>query len=212
MTRVALLPTILVTAAAALVAVTFAADAGPEAQQGLRRQDFTSDAKWEGFRNRLLPAKPHMTRQDFGYRTSRHAGGKAAGEIGGRVQRSLGPAYYARRIREKTLNDRLSVSGRFCVREDEGNTGTLLGWFNTDSRGWRTNNSLAVRLDGNGGKYWVFFEYGTRGWLTGGMGCFEGERYQETPSKPFRADGTPHTFSLTYDPDGNEKLGLITLV
>jgi hypothetical protein len=202
--------TVVAVAAGALVAAEAPRD--PVADQGLRRQDFSSDPKWEGFRNRLLPAEPRMTRQDFGHRNSNHAGGKESGEIGGRVQRSLTPAYYAKVIAEKTLNDTLTMSGRFCVREDESNTGTLLGWFNSDSRGWRTNNSLAIRLDGNGGKYWVFFEYGTRGWLTGGMGCFEGERYQETKTKPFRADGTPHAFTLTYEPDKNDNNGLITLL
>jgi hypothetical protein len=206
--------TMIIAAAGSVFAVAPGADAPREAgaDPSLRRQDFTSDPNWDGYRNRLLPAEPRVTRQDFGHRNSNRARGKAAGEIGGRVQRSLTPAYYARVIPEKTLNDKLTMSGRFCVTDDESNTGTLLGWFNTDSRGWRTNNSLAIRLDGNGGKYWVFFEYGTRGWLTGGMGCFEGEQYQKTKTKPFRADGTPHTFALTYDPDGNDKLGLITLV
>jgi hypothetical protein len=212
MTRARSVPTILAAAAGTLAAVAFAAGLPGDADPRLRRQDFTSDPNWDCFRNRLLPAAPRMTRQDFGHRSSNHARGKEAGEIGGRVQRSLTPAYYAKAIPEKTLNEKLSMSGRVSVREDESNTGTLFGWFNADSRGWRTPNSLAIRLDGNGGKYWVFFEYGTRGWLTGGMGCFEGERYQETKTKPFRADGTPHTFTLTYDPDANDRNGVITFV
>ena len=68
----------------------------------------------------------------------------------------------------------------------------LFGWFHETSRGWRTLNSLAFRIDGNGGKYWVFFEYGTRNWLTGGGGTFDGPRYQTTRTKPFPADGTVH--------------------
>ena len=52
----------------------------------------------------------------------------------------------------------LSSSGRFAVHRDESSTGTLFGWFNDkESRGWRTAHSLCFRIDGNGGKFWVFF-------------------------------------------------------
>jgi hypothetical protein len=34
------------------------------------------------------------------------------------------------------------------------------------------------------------------------MGCFEGERYQTTPTPPFRSDGTVHEWALSYDPNG----------
>ena len=63
-------------------------------------------------------------------------------------------------------------------------------------------NSLVMRLDGNGGNYWLFFEYGTRSWFTGGGATFEGE-YQTTKTKPFAADGTAHTWRLEYRPKGD---------
>jgi hypothetical protein len=172
---------------------------------------FDTDPGWDGSRNRLVTGDLPVTRQHFGYRTTQKAGGRRAGEIGGRVQRSLTPAYYAKPIATKTLNDKLSASGRFAVHDDESSTGTLVGWFNDKaSRGWRTSNSLAFRIDGNGGKYWVFFEYGTADWMTGGRGCFEGDAYQTTRTKPFRADGMPHDWTLVYDPAGAGGNGLIT--
>jgi hypothetical protein len=177
------------------------------AQDSSRRfEDFSADPQWESFRSRLLPNPIPITRQDFGWRKSERNGH----EIGGWVQRSLTPAWFAKVISKRTLNDKLSASGKFIVTKDAGNSGTLFGWFNETSRGWRTPNSLVFRLDGNGGKYWVFFEYGTQHWLTGGEGCFEGERYQTTPTKPFRADGTTHIWSLAYDPDGANGNGLMT--
>src|SRR5688572_2409236 len=91
--------------------------------------DFTSDPEWEGHRNRLLPDPMPITRQDFGWRSTQRAGGKAPGEIGGWVQRSIAPASYAKAIPTRTLNDRLSASGKFTVLRDHGGTGTLLGWF-----------------------------------------------------------------------------------
>jgi len=114
------------------------------------------------------PSPAPSTRQDFGHRASNRAGGKEPGEIGGRIQRSATPASYAKVIPERTLDARLTASGKFAVRSNDGGSGMLFGWFHDTSRGWRTPNSLAFRIDGNGGKYWVFFEYGTRNWLTGG--------------------------------------------
>src|SRR4029079_399446 len=97
---------------------------------------------------------------------------------GGWGQSSVTPATFAKAIPVRTLNDRLAASGSFSVMDAQGGSGMMFGWFNDNSRGWRTPISLVFRIDGNGGKYWVFYEYGTRGWFTGGGGCFEGEQYQ----------------------------------
>lgn len=180
------------------------------AQDGLKRDDFADDPRWDGFRNRLLPEEPRYTRQDFGFRSTNLAGGKAAGEIGGRVQRSTTLAKYAAIIPQRTLQDRLSASGKFAVPHAEGGSGVMFGWFHETSTGWRTPNSLALRLDGNGGKFWVFGEYGTRNRMTGGIGAFEGDRYQTTPTKPYLADGAAHDWSLDYDPRGADEDGIVT--
>jgi len=170
------------------------------------------EAGWEGFRNRLLPPARGTTHQDFGWSDTQHAGGKAPGEIGGWVQRSLTPARYLARLRRKlTLDDRLVASGRLAVTNDQGDSGVLIGWVNSTSRGWRTPNSLAMRVDGNGGKYWLFFEYGTKSGRTGGAGAFKGERYQNTPTKPFAAGGTSHRWRLAYDPRAHQGVGQISL-
>ncbi|MFO0949152.1 MAG: hypothetical protein U1D30_25115 [Planctomycetota bacterium] len=146
--------------------------------------------------------------QDFGYRKSQRAGGQKIGEIGGWIQRSVTPAHYAARIEPKTFQDRLVAAGTFAVTRAEGGSGVLVGWFHDQSRGWRTPNSLGFRIDGNGGKYWVLFEYGTRHWLTGGGATFEG-RYQTTSTKPFLADGSRHRWELRYDPDAADGNGEI---
>jgi hypothetical protein len=155
--------------------------------------DAHADA-WEGFRNRLVPEPPPMTRQDFGYRE---------GRIGGWVQRSTTPAWYAKVIDPVTLKEPLSASGKFVVKRSEGGSGVLFGWFNAQSRGWRMPNSLAIRLDGNANSCWIFFEYGTRSWYTGGGATFEG-RYQTTKTPPLRADGTVQPWRLDYRPQTRE--------
>ena len=197
-----------------VVAALFGAGPGPAVLRAdepqIVKQDFASDPHWDGFRNRLIADEPHVTRQDFGYRRTNHAGGKSPGEIGGFVQRSATPTWYAKVIEPRTLDDRLSASGKLAVREAQGSSGLLFGWFNDSSRGWRTPNSLGVRVDGNGGKYWVFYEYGTKTWETGGGGAFEGEQYQRTKTPPFKADGSVHAWSIDYDPAGHGGDGLVT--
>ncbi len=184
---------------------------GGDLGAGKRRESFDREPAWEGYRNRLTPPEPRITRQDFGYRASMRAGGRAAGEIGGRIQRSTTPASYARAIKPRTLNDPLEASGTFAVTSADGGSGVLIGWFAHDAKTWRTPNSLVFRIDGNGGKFWVFFEYGTRHGKTGGGVTFEGERYQTTPTKPFPADGTPHRWTLRYEPGPVGADGRITL-
>src|SRR5688500_2857146 len=129
-------------ALALTLAVTWATAADPP--PALRRQSFDSDPNWDAFRSRLTPAKPHVVRQQFGYRPTNKAGGKRPGEIGGWVQRSIAPAYYAVPVERRSFEDKLSFSGRFAVHRDESSTGTLVGFFNgTASRGWRTAHPLA---------------------------------------------------------------------
>lgn len=176
-----------------------------------RNETFDSDPHWDGFRNQLLPARLPVIEQDFGYRDSHFAGGQCTGEIGGRVQRSTTPASFFRRISPLTLEDSFSASGRFAVRHADGGSGVMLGWFHESSKGWRTSSSVAMRIDGNGGNYWVFWEYGTESGKTGGAGAFEGRRYQTTKTKPYPGDGTSHRFSLTYDPQGAKGNGTLAL-
>src|SRR5207249_3485314 len=71
-------------------------------------EKFDTDPHWEGYRNRLVPNPPPVAEQNFGYSRTNHAGGKV-GEIGGRMQRSVTPAWYAKKIPTKTFDDKLSV-------------------------------------------------------------------------------------------------------
>ena len=170
-------------------------------------EDFSRDPGWEG-RNNVAPReKRKKTRQDFGWRRTNHTGVAGPGEVGGRVSRSLTPASYAKVLpKPLTLEDAIRATGTFALTADDGASGLLFGFFNRESRGWRTPQSLVFRIDGNGSRAWIFYEYGTRNWRTGGGGCFEGDRYQTTPTPPLPADGKPHAWSLEYDPKGPGKL------
>ena len=172
---------------------------------------FDADPSWESFRNQLSPPRRPTVRQDFGYRNSNFAGGAGPGEVGGTIHRAYPRAYHAKKITTRTLEDRLSASGKFSVTRADGGSGVLVGWFDHQkSQGWRTPCSLAMRIDGNGGKYWLFCEYGTQEWGTGGVGAFEGERYQTTPTPPYKADGTVHNWEIVYQPSPVNGDGLVT--
>jgi hypothetical protein len=163
---------------------------------------FDVDPRWDGFRNRLKQERPQQSVQDFGYRSTNRSGGKATGEIGGVVQRSSDAAFYAMPVRPRSLDDELHASGVLAVPAASGGSGAMIGWFAAPPLSWRTPNSLAFRIDGNGGRFWMFYEYGTSRWRTGGGGAFEGERYQTTTTPAFPSDGKPHRWSLDYDPAG----------
>ncbi|MCB9781344.1 MAG: hypothetical protein H6751_00050 [Candidatus Omnitrophica bacterium] len=178
--------------------------------ESTRSEDFAKDPHWDAVNNRIDPKNAKTVVQDFGYSKTNHAGGESPGEIGGRITRSLTKASYAKKIEEKTLEDKLSASGQFAVPAAEGGSAMLFGWFNSDSDGWRTPNSLAFRLDGNGGKYWVFFEYGTQAYGTGGGDTFEGERYQTTSTPPTPSGDKVHHWELSYDPEGADGHGEMT--
>lgn len=175
-----------------------------------RQENFGTDPSWEGRNNTPDPTACVTKTQDFGFSRTKHAGGKL-GEIGGVVSRSLTPASYMRRIPVRTLNDRLHASGRFAVTESHAGSGVLLGWFHSTSRGWRTPNSLALRIDGEQGSFRVFFEYGTQTGKTGGGQTFKG-RYQDSNRSLHPADGTSHRWSLDYHPAGANGQGAVTCV
>ena len=184
--------------AASLLFVALASVAAAEAAQVY--EDFAEKPRWDAKNNRPDPNDYGTTTQDFGHSWTRHAGGEP-GEVGGTIARSYRPAYYARPIAGKTLEDYLHASGTFSVTHSDGGSGVLIGWFNRASRGWRTPNSLVFRVDGESGQFRVLFEYGTRTWKTGGGATFEGI-YQTTKTPMFLADGSPHDWTLEYDPAG----------
>ncbi len=114
----------------------------------------------------IIPNPPLKTvKQDFGYRTTTKPV-KGAGEIGGRHsgrRRRLGMHFTD--SDQDAERQALGFRKIFGHVDDNGN-GFCLDFSNTDSMR-RAKNSLLFRLDGNGMKYWVFYEYGTQHWLAG---------------------------------------------
>lgn len=110
----------------AVLAPMLSADPGKKAEPVLHQKSepFDKDPLWDGHNNRVKVHKPNPVIQDFGFSITNHAGGKEAGEICGRVQRSTTSAYYGMPLDQaKTLDSKLRCSGSFAVTESMGTAG-----------------------------------------------------------------------------------------
>jgi hypothetical protein len=169
----------------------------------LKTEHFDKDPGWEGFNNRVVPAEARSVTQDFGYSRTAFAG-KDKGEVGGRVQRTGRPAYYADKIAPKTLNDKLTASGTFALTDTGSSSGVFFGWFNADQpgSGGRPMNSLGLHLHGKrgGAGLAVRLIAGTNRACGTFITPFLPGKFRPTP---LRADGTRYSWTLTYDPAAN---------
>ncbi len=185
--------------------------AGLSAQRGMPQQaataakmeSFDRDPGWEGWNNRIVPAKPTLVTQDFGHSATNFAG-KENGEIGGRVQRTSKPAYYADRIAGKTLNEPLSASGTFAITATGGNTAIFFGWFKAEQpdSGGRPISSLGLQIHGEnaGAGLAVRLIGGTNQSCGTFVTPFLPGKFRPTPLRP---DGTRYSWTLRYDPGAN---------
>jgi len=182
-------------------------------QETTKTEMFDCDPGWIGVNNRLARKQPPVTvKQDFGYSKTSHASGDE-GELGGVVTPAGEVAYYGKVMRPVTLNEPLHASGVMAI--GHGETHLLLGFFNADTTNeWRTPNTIAMRLNGRGDHFFAYVEYCTSQWRAGG----------DTTPFPTRTDpvtnrssliGFPSgrqmlPWTLTYDPRGNERKGVVT--
>lgn len=172
-----------------------------------RREHFDHDPGWDGLNNRSEAFDIRTVVQDFGYSEASH-NDAAPGEVGGLITPDGTAAYYAREMPRRSFEDAFSASGTLVVNKGAGNT--LLGFFNHGTiNEWRTPNSVVFRINGRGDFFHVHFEYATSRWRAGagviGRSDREADRVYplEIPS-----DGV-HTWSLAYDPAGNNGGGTI---
>jgi hypothetical protein len=179
-----------------------------------KTERFDRDPGWDGRNHRPTGHRPRTIRQDFGYSATGNAG-RAAGEIGGFVTPAAESAFYAKVLPAATLNEPLSASGTLFVGQggtlDDGAGNTLVGFFNADSLNeWRTPNSIVLRVNGRGDGFHLHLEYATARWRAGGdffavVDAASGKRQMRLiPSRKV------HTWSLKYDPRGNNGGGTIT--
>jgi hypothetical protein len=176
-----------------------------------RAEYFDHDPRWDARNNRSITPEPQLVTQQFGYSKTNHAGG-AAGEIGGMLTPAAEPAYYARPIELRSFEDELVASGKFAATGRHFHV--LVGFFNAGTvNEWRTSNSIVLRLYGRGEVFYAYVEYATSRWRAGAdsPGGFATVIEPETGKPQLKgfARGTPHAWSLRYDPQGNGGTGSV---
>lgn len=175
-----------------------------------KTETFDRDPGWEGHNNRIVPKSVPTVKQDFGYSPT-HFAGKAAGEMGGRIQRSTTPASYAAEIPAKTLDDKLTASGSFAITASQPGAGVFFGFFNSQQPGGsgRPIGSLGLDFDfeSKGGRLAVRL-------ITGGNKSCGTFITPYLPGKfrptPLKNDGTRYHWTLAYDPQANGGNGRFT--
>jgi hypothetical protein len=192
-----------------ILALWFGAQTGAEE----RTERFDTDPKWDGYNNRAAVPEPRTIKQDFGYSRTTHAGGVAE-EVGGFFTPAAEPAYYGKKIPTRTFRDALSASGTLAC--DGRPAHILIGFFNAGTLNeWRTPNTIALRISGRGDVFYAWVEYATQRWRAGGdsprgFPTVIDPKTSRPQLKGFAAKGAVHTWSLRYDPDGNDGNGVIT--
>ncbi|MBI2422066.1 MAG: hypothetical protein HYV27_04480 [Candidatus Hydrogenedentes bacterium] len=166
-----------------------------------RLETFDRDPGWDALNNRPAPGTAREVVQDFGFSAAKAVDG--GGAIGGSITPDGHPAYYAKIMEERSLNDAMSASGKLFVKSGAGNT--LLGFFNAGTLNeWRTPNSVVFRINGRGETFHMHTEYATSKWRAGAglIGSYNKETDRnnnvELPS------GQWYDWTLRYDPAAND--------
>lgn len=177
----------------------------------LRTTTFDTDPGWDGHNNRIADQPGRETVQRMGYSATNHAGG-APGEVGGVIQTAAERAYYAKALPHPLMfNDQISASGTLAFTEGHATGPVLIGFFNHDnSYGWRSRNSLAIRIDGRGDVLHAHIEYCTDRYRAGAGAIAQRDPVTERfTMDEFPAGGT-HTWSFDYDPNAADGAGAAT--
>jgi len=188
---------------------------GSACRAGERTEHFDRDPGWDAYNNRASRSTARTVRQDFGFSPdTHHAGGRAAGEVGGVITPAAETAYYGKKISPRTLREPLNASGVLAC--DNGPVHVLLGFFNAGTMNeWRTPNTIALRIQGRGDHFYAYVEYATARWRAGGdsprpFATVRDPKSGKTEPRGFKAQRTPHRWSLAYDPDAAGGRGAIT--
>ncbi|MBL8827314.1 MAG: hypothetical protein JNM18_10030, partial [Planctomycetaceae bacterium] len=174
-------------------------------------ETFDRDPNWEAVRNRIVPSKPLIVKQDFGYSLTNHAG-QAVGELGGTIQRSTTPASYAASLAPAlSLRDKLTASGSFAFTGASPGAGVFFGFFNSQQPGGsgRPIGSLGLDFDfeAKGGRLAVRLITDTNKSCGTFVTPYLPGKFRPTPLK---LDGTRYHWTLEYDPSAAEGQGRFT--
>jgi hypothetical protein len=182
------------------------------------REEFRDDPRWDASGNRrTYETRNVRPRFDFGFSSTQHAGGRAAGELGGlffrgdcRYPERL--AAYGDRLDSLTLDKPLRAAGRVCLRRGVSDSTTLIGFYHSE-RSLEVNPSqqfgtpkhfLGAAIEGPSSEGFYFYPvYRNHGGGTSsGMGANPPRIYP---------DGKAHDWTLEFDPAADGGRGRLTV-
>ncbi len=175
---------------------------------------FDADPGWEGRGNlRTYMSDNVRPRFNFGFSPTRHAGGAAAGEMGGLVFRGDERypdrmAFYGDRLEPLTLEKPLKASGKVSLRRGVTDSTVLLGFYHS-TESMRASqaqasgipeNFLGIAVEGPSRDGFLFYPiYGSDR---------EGDGGNAVAARPptILPDGKPHDWMLEYSPSGSGRI------
>lgn len=185
-----------------------------------QREPLAADPGWEGRGNRHVYVSDQVRpRFDFGFSPTRYAGGRGAGEIGGRFYRGDQRyperlAYYGDAVGPFSLDDALHAEGRVCMRRGVTDSTTLFGFFH-DTGSMRVGpeqtsgfpeNFLGVAIEGPSSE--GFFVY-----PAGGLdreSSYLVAAFRPAPPRIY-PDGASHAWTFDYNPATGSGQAVVTL-
>ena len=181
----------------------------PSAASGAERlESFDRDPGWDGQNNRA--SRPQLIRQDFGWSPGTTNAGGGPGEIGGWINPAAEPAYYAKRIADRTFDDPLVASGAFRVERGAGHA--MIGFFDHRTLNeWRTANTIALRINQRGDVFHCHFEHCTSKWRAGAGIIGRYDEVRDRMNARELPTGRSFQWTLRYEPRGGSAgQGLVT--
>jgi hypothetical protein len=178
------------------------------AAAAVKEEHFDTEPGWDSYNNLMHPATWPVVTQNFGFSPTNHAGDNA-GEIGGIIQRSSTPAYYAMKLdKPLTLREPIHFEADFSVQKISG--GISFGLFNPDDirQGGRPMNSLIFEMAGKRRVLAFVRLHGTDARATGTM-LPAGKKPKQSPG--IANDSSKHHISVDYDPSAHDGRGLVTV-
>ncbi|HEY2953055.1 MAG TPA: hypothetical protein VGK40_10755 [Verrucomicrobiae bacterium] len=182
------------------------------------REEFGRDPKWDASGNRrTYETRNVRPRFDFGFTDTHHAGGKAAGELGGLFFRGdcrYGErlAAYGDRLALLALDRPLRASGKLCLRRGVSDSTTLIGFYHSTnslsvnpSQQFSTpKDFMGAAIEGPSGEGFHFYPVyrNHSGGASSGTGANPPRIYP---------DSAAHEWTIEYDPAAANGNGRITV-
>jgi hypothetical protein len=182
------------------------------------RETFARDPSWDASGNRRsYDTRVVRPRFDFGFSATRHAGGQAAGELGGLFFRGdcRHPerlAAYGDRLSLLNLDRPLRAAGKVVLRRGVSDSTTLIGFYhsteslkpNPSQKFGTPRHFLGAAVEGPSSEGFYFYP----SYRNGDEGVSVG--MWNTPPRIY-PDGVSHDWSLHYQPEAAGGRGAITV-